>query len=197
MEKRMPKPDPTLLEQYQREMMNMYRRQTSDDENWLDSRFPEPSPIQYRTTAAEVEETADTAEEMTPPEPPIAETPFVGYLRVFVTTADGAQPIADAYVTVTRDDVVYANTVTDGDGYTQVIPLPSVDPALTLTPGIPTPFVTYDIRVNADGFRTVQYDRVPVYGNNYVTQPVLLHPLLFSDDPNAVQDFESGGPVNL
>lgn len=199
MEKKPSRPDPALLEQYRQQMMEMYKHQSAEDDDWLDRRFPEPTSL-FNEQAINTQ--SDASATIEPDEsddtlPPIAETPFIGYLRVFVTTADRAQPIANAYVTVTRDGTVYANTVTDQDGYTQVIPLPSVDPALTLTPGNLTPYSSYDIRVTADGFRTIQYEQVPVYGNNYVTQPVSLHPLLYSDDPDAVQNFVSGGPENL
>lgn len=193
------RPDPAILEQYRRQMLEMYSRQSTEEDNWLDRHFPEPSSI-FSRQAAETEDAIPTAVE--PAEnadvlPPIAGTPFIGYLRVFVTAAEGAQPISNAYVTVTREGTVYANTVTDRDGYTQVIPLPSVDPMLTLTPGNPTPYLAYDVRVHADGFRTVRYDGVPVYGNDYVTQPASLHPLLYNDAPDSVQDFQSGGPENL
>ncbi len=192
-------PDPALLEQYRQQMMEMYRRQQAEETNWLDRDFPEPKSVFDRQTEEVINEISIITD---PPEnteelPPIAETPFVGYLRVFVTAAEGAQPLSGAYVTVTRENTVYANTVTDQDGYTQVIPLPSVDPALTLTPGNPAPYWSYNIRIHADGFRTAQYNNVPVYGNDYVTQPAILQPLLYNDDPQAVQDFVSGGPENL
>lgn len=199
-------PSPALVEQYRRQMMALYGQQPPSqptarpsEENWLDNRFPEPDILRDRENipSQELQEppVPDTAPEPEPP--PIAETPFVGYLRVFVFTGNRAEPLPDVQVTVTRGDTVFANTVTDRDGYTQVIPLPSVNPELTLTPGIVTPYVTYDIVVNADGFRPVRYENVPVYGNNYVTQPVSLLPVVPGQDPEEMQDFVSGGPANL
>lgn len=199
MEKKPSRPDPAILEQYRRQLLEMRNRQTVEENNWLDRRFPEPtSPFNRQAVNAEgnAPETTES-DEHSDPLPPIAETPFIGYLRVFVTTAEGAQPISDAYVTVTRNSTVYANTVTDRDGYTAIIPLPALNPELTLSPENATPYLAYNIRVYAEGFRTVQYDNVPIYGNDYVTQQASLHPLLYNDDPDAVQNFLSGGPENL
>lgn len=192
-------PSPTLVEQYRRQMLALIPQKPPAEENWLDDRFPEPDVTRDREDIPPPEPQAPTTPDTAPePEvPPIAETPFVGYLRVFVFTGDGAEPLPEAQVTVTRQDTIYANTVTDRDGYTQVIPLPSVNPELTLTPGTVSPFVTYTIRVSAAGFRPVRYENVPVYGNNYVTQPVSMLPLLPGADPDEMRDFVSGGPANL
>ena len=191
MEQKATRPDPALLEQYRQQMLAMYSRQVTKEEDWLNQRFPEPISIFDRQAVPSEEELSEPTEQSeNAEEPPLfAETQFVGYLRVFVAAAEGAQPIPDAYV--------YANTVTDQDGYTAVIPLPSLDPALTLTPENTTPYISYDIRAHADGFRTVQYDNVPVYGNDYVTQQAFLHPLSYDDNPDDVQNFLSGGPENL
>ena len=193
-------PSPTQMEEYRRQMLEMSRRAAPPppsaapaEENWLDSRYPEPHFEQDRAALAPISEPEPPPE----PAPPIAESPFVGYLRVFAFTANEAEPIQGARVAVRRGDTLFANTATDRDGYTPVIPLPSVDPALTLQPGGPQPYVTYDIQVTADGFRPVLHENVPVYGNNYVTQPVTLLPLLPGADPNEMQDYISGGPANL
>jgi len=194
-------PSPSQMEEYRRQMLEMSRRAAPPtpvsvpaEDNWLDSRYPEPHFEQDRAAMAPVTEPEPSSED---PAPPIAESPFVGYLRVFAFTANEAEPIQEARVTVRRGDTLFANTATDRDGYTPVIPLPSVDPALTLQPGGPQPYVTYDILVTADGFRSVLHENVPVYGNNYVTQPVTLLPLLPGADPNEMQDYISGGPANL
>ena len=164
---------------------------------------PAPATPQYPTPPA-TEETLEpeppTSQE--PPTPPvIGESPFVGYTRVFVFTGGGAEPLQGARVTVSRQEedteVLYANAETDIDGFTPVIPLPSVNPALTMQPDGPQPFVTYDIGVQADGFRPVRHENVPVYGNNYVTQPVSMVPLLPGEPDSDTQIFQSGGPADL
>ena len=193
-------PDTAAIEAYRRQMMEMYRQSTPSspavaEDNWLDDRYPEPNIKRDK-------------EAITPPEPEPEPTPpsdtatadFVGYLRVFAFTAGGAEPIAGARAIVTRADgdtqTVYANLTTDRDGFTPVIALPTVDPALTLQPGVAQPYVTYAVRVTADGFQSVEHTNIPVYGDNYVTQPVALTPILPGQSTDT-QKFTSGGPTTL
>lgn len=193
-----PTPDSDVMDAYRRQMLEMYRKATPSspaetaEENWLDSRYPLPNIPQDK-------------EAVTVPTP-VAETPppspnFVGYLRVYAFTGGGAEPIANARVIVTRptDDrqTIYANLTTDADGFTPVIALPSVDPALTLQPGTTQPYVTYTIRVTADGFQPAEHRNVPVYGNNYVTQPVAMTPIVIGNTDDSGQVYTSGGPENL
>ena len=194
-------PPAQLMEEYRRQMMAMYQQsavRSAPSEDWLDNRFPEPDIQRDRAAMAEPGTTPiiDTPAD-TPPPPPIAETPFVGYLRVFTFTADQAEPIPGARVIVSRGDTIFANTETDRDGYTPVIPLPSVDPELSLRPGNVQPYVAYTIEAYADGFRAVRHENVPVYGNNYVTQPIALLPLLPDEAQPPMRNFVSGGPTNL
>ncbi len=137
-----------------------------------------------------------------PPAPPtIGESPYIGYMRVYTFTGSTAEPIEGATVTVTRpqgeQDELYATATTNADGFTPVLPLPSVSPALTMRPDIPFPYVAYDIRVSAPGFRPVIYENVPVYGNNYVTQSASLLPLIPGQDANEPLITRSGAPTNL
>ena len=193
-------PSHSLVEEYRRQMLEMSRRAAppppsptaAAEENWLDSRYPEPNIAADKAAIAPAR-----TEEAPPPTPPIAESPFIGYLRIFTFTAEEAEPIEGARVAVTRDGILYGNAATDRDGYTPVIPLPTVNPALTLQPGGPQPYVPYTIQITADGFRPVIHENVPIYGNNYVTQPVALLPLLPGADPEEEQGFISGGPANL
>lgn len=184
---------PDLIEQYRRQMLEMYRPPAPQTENWLDSRFPEPDF--HRDREQLVIATMPTQTEPAPP--PVAETDFVGYLRVYVFTAEEAEPIPDARVTVERDGILYANVATDRDGLTPVLALPSVDPALTLTPGNPTPYVAYTVTITAPGYRGERHENSPVYGNNYVTLPAPLYPLLPGEDPDTITPSISGAPANL
>ena len=236
-----------LIEQYNRELMEVYRQQTPPPKSWLDEEFPLPDIARDRQRLAAAAPTQGTvspppdnipippaAEPMPannenahipefpytdsdlqgevpiPPPPipappaasdkPLAEKRFEGYLRVFVFTGQTAEPLPGARITVSRDtetgSVLYANTVTDRDGLTPIIVLPSVDPAQTMQPGTAKPYISYDIRVNADGYQTAIYKGVPVYGGNSVTQSAGMYPLIpGADDIPLV--FYSGGPSNL
>lgn len=199
-------PDNKTMEAYRRQMMEMYQQAApappavTDEDAWLDSRYPEPD-IQ-RDKAAMALPAPPPQPQPTPPPPPPPEAPaYVGYLRVYAFTGGGAEPIEGARAVVTRSDeeeqTVYANLVTDRDGFTPVVALPSVDPALTLRPGSTQPYVTYAVRVTADGFQPVEHNNIPVYGNNYVTQPVAMTPILPGRDGEQTQEFTSGGPANL
>ena len=194
-------PDNNTIENYRRQMMEMYRQSipspasVADEENWLDSRYPEPHIEQDKATIAPPP--SDPTPQ--PVSPPPAD--FVGYLRVFAFTGGGAEPIAGARVIVTQPTegtpTIFANLTTDRDGFTPVIALPSVDPALTLRPGVAQPYVTYAVHVTADGFQPVEHRNIPVYGDNYVTQPVAMTPILPGKDADTTQEFTSGGPTNL
>lgn len=193
-----PTPDSDVMDAYRRQMLEMYRKATPSspaetaEENWLDSRYPLPNIPQDKEAM-----TVPTPAAETPPPSPA----FVGYLRVYAFTGGGAEPIANARVIVTRptDDrqTIYANLTTNADGFTPVIALPSVDPALTLQPGTTQPYVTYTIRVTADGFQPAEHRNVPVYGNNYVTQPVAMTPIVIGNTDDSGQVYTSGGPENL
>lgn len=243
-----------LIERYNRELMETYRRQTSPPPTtWLDTEFPLPDIIRdkerlaegnptqeisspFRETASQPKsESSSSASQanqipiprfpysdadlhgevpIAPPpafsvSPPAENTapsaaqdkaPYEGYLRVFVYTGQTAEPLSGARVTVSRDledrTQLYANTVTDRDGQTPIIALPSVDPARTLKPGGIKPYISYTIRVNADGFRTAIYEDVPVYGGNSVTQSAGMYPVIPGGD-NTPLIFRSGGPTNL
>ena len=240
-----------LIEEYNRQLMDAYRRQTPQpptpqpkttaeppaiDDRWLDEQFPLPDierdraaiavaavPSQQPQETTPPNETAQTAApstdepqfpytdedlngevpraEDTPAAPNIGPSPFVGYLRVFVFTGQRAEPLQGATVTVTRpqseQDTLYATATTDIDGFTPVLPLPSVNPTLTMRPDIPNPYVPYDIRVSASGFQTTIYENVPIYGNNYVTQSANMLPLIPGQDASVPRIVRSGAPTNL
>ena len=193
-------PDSDRMEIYRRQMMEMYQKaapspaSVTEEDNWLDNRYPEPDIQRDKEAMASLLPS-------TTPTPTPSATDFVGYLRVYAFTGGGAEPIEGARVVVTRLDgneqTIYANLTTDGDGFTSVIALPSVDPALTLRPGTVQPYVTYAVRVTADGFQPVVHNNIPVYGNNYVTLPVAMIPILPGQDADNTQEFTSGGPANL
>lgn len=190
-------PDAARIEHHRQQMMEMYRKAVSsspadtEEEDWLDSRYPEPDIQRDKAVLAQL-----------PPSAQPTDTPtFTGYLRVYAFTGNGAEPITGARAIITRinedDQTVYANLLTDRDGFTPVVALPTVDPALTLQPGASQPYVTYSVRVTADGFQAVEHRNIPIYGNNYVTQPVAMLPILPGQDTSDTQEFTSGGPTNL
>ncbi len=192
------------------------------DDAWLEENFPLPDIPRDRAMMTAAQPTpakpaipdepqfpytdgdlaGDVPRDNPQPAPPaIGESPYIGYMRVFVFTGRTAEPIEGATVSVTRPQgeqtELYATATTNADGFTPVLPLPSVSPALTMRPDIPTPYVAYDIRVSAPDFRPVIFENVPVYGNNYVTQSAGLLPLIPGQDANDPVIIRSGAPENL
>lgn len=205
-----PAKDPStqeLIERYQRELMAVYRQHTPTPS--FDEQFPTPDLQRDLAVAADMTQPPVGETPSTEPLPPVEGTPpaeeappHVGYLQVFAFAGREAQPIEGARVIVTRPtgstELLYANTETDRSGLTPVIPLPSVDPALTLDPtNTVKPYVTYNIQVSALGYTPVLYENVPVYGGNGVTQPAALTPLVAGDNGDVRRVYRSDGPVNL
>ncbi len=213
-----------LIEEYNRQLMSTYHQQpkpspNENDRRWLDEQYPLPDIERDRAALVMATPTpppSDTPQfpytdddlngevprdEEAPAPPAIGPSPYVGYLRVFVFTGQSAEPLQGATVSITREqgeeNALYASATTDIDGFTPVLPLPSVNPALTMRPDIPTPYIAYDIRVDAAGFQPVIYENVPVYGNNYVTQSASMLPLIPGQDPNTPRIYRSGAPTNL
>ncbi len=212
-----------LIEQYNRELMALYRQQTPapatpEPDSRFEEHYPLPdverdrqailtSPPQpsddtpafpyndegLNEEAPRPEDAPSPSEEGTPP--------HIGYLQVFAFTGNEAEPLPGARVIVTRPsdttELLYANTITDRSGLSPVIPLPSVDPALTLEPGNTEPYIAYNIQVSALGFSPVLFESVPVYGGNGVTQPAALVPLIPGDNGNIPRVFRSRGPADL
>ncbi len=121
------------------------------------------------------------AENNTAPAPTPKE--FTAPLSVRVTAAGGAVPIAGARVTVSaQNGAVLQTRLTDQSGLTEVMLLPAVDPALTLTPSPSFTPILYDIAVAAPGYYRVRTVGVPLYGGIPTQLPIALIPLAEFDD---------------
>lgn len=142
----------------------------------------------------------------TPPMPPIVEPPVVkpplppqfppvpspvpekedgdtdtGKLVVQVTSAREAFPIYGAHVAVYRmvqgNNVLHRLAQTDINGETEEIPLPAPPMSLSEEPGHPHPFANYNIRVDQEGYYTVENRDAPVFGGTTSVQPVEMIPI--------------------
>lgn len=152
-------------------------------------------PIQQNSFPQAVPE-APSAEEFVPSEE-LSLPMSTGYLQVFLSSAREATPIPDAIVTVTRvnggGEELYAHTTTDRDGLTEVIALPAVDSALTMEPGIPSPYTSYNIQAAAPGYFRVLNVNAPIYGGNTAVQPVQMIPIPeFELSPQDLVFFQTG-----
>ena len=130
-----------------------------------------------------------------------------GYLIVHVTTARGAIPLEGAEVLVrdyspefaeNRGDV-RLSLISDRDGNTARVSLPTPPVGQSLSPGTVQPFSIYNLEVRLDGYRSQIYYALPIFAGITAVQPVDMIPLSEdgSDapfDPREDRFYESAPP---
>ncbi len=119
-----------------------------------------------------------------------------GGIKVYAYTARQGLPVADANVTISRTfdegEVLHIFTKTNISGETDVFFLPAPPKELSQTEGNKHPYSTYNIRVDAKGFYTVENKNVPVFGGENSVQPVEMIPI--PENENSIKEkivFES------
>lgn len=104
-----------------------------------------------------------------------------GYLLVRVSVANAAAPIQGAHVLISFDEPsgerLVKSVVTDVNGETTTIALPTVAIDESLEPGIRNPYASYSIRVSSDGYFTIDSVNVPIFDKQTAIQPVEMVPL--------------------
>lgn len=111
-----------------------------------------------------------------------------GTLRIRATSASGAVPISGAIVRITGGEEangeVVKSLVTDNDGITPKVSLPTPKRSYSLTPEqTESPFALYDVEVSADGYYTKKIIGVTVFSATNAILPVNMIPI--SDMPEA------------
>lgn len=103
-----------------------------------------------------------------------------GYLKLRVTTQQGAIPISGANISVylTLNDVRHLLVTDHSDlsGTTQAIPLPAPDRQLTLDPRNPRPYANYSLVLTHPGYQDVEILDIPVFDDVTSVQPVDMVP---------------------
>ncbi|MCL2376640.1 MAG: hypothetical protein FWC76_04505 [Defluviitaleaceae bacterium] len=105
-----------------------------------------------------------------------------GTLRFEIRTANGDLPVAGAEIRVTDTSgaALYQKTSDEG-GLADGITLNAPDSALTQDPAYTGPvFGTYNVQINAPGFRPLNIDGVQIFDKVNSVLPVVLHPLTTS-----------------
>ena len=104
-----------------------------------------------------------------------------GYLIVRVSAANAAAPVSGANVLVSFDESggerLVKSTVTDVNGETKKLALPTVAAGESLEPGVKNPYASYSIRVSSDGYFTIDSINVPIFDKQTAVQPVEMVPL--------------------
>lgn len=103
----------------------------------------------------------------------------IGYLQIQVRTAQDAIPLEGVPVQVLDDEsnIIYRLT-TDESGETKTVTLQTLDRSLSLDPNYTgTPYFSYGVTVDAEGFQPVSVTGIPIYDSEKATLPVTLTPL--------------------
>lgn len=170
---------------------------------------PAPGPPLDSAEAGNREQLLEEAEEAPYEELPEPEyelpeeerTGDIGYLHITAYAGRTAQPVMNAYVTVSRPEPdgstrLYWLALTDRDGNTPPLPLPTISRNSSLHPGVSEPYLSYNVQVDATGYYTVRNLNVPIYGGISANQPVEMIPLP-EQTPNGELVFPESGPQDL
>ena len=107
-------------------------------------------------------------------------TDSLGYLIVRVSTALGAIPLENATVHIRggspADSGVIYSLLSDRDGLTPRVSLPTPPKERSDSPGSPTPFSAYNVEVIKEGYIPVSFQNIPVYPDIVSVQPAVLIP---------------------
>lgn len=140
------------------------------------------------------------SERISPPEgdrtdPPVpeknAEDTGVGYLTVWAVTAQGAMPVPDAEVILSRivggENTLQGFGLTDSSGRTRTFALPTLSAGQSQSPSASAPYTAYDLLVRAEGFSVARYLGIPVFDGIASVQKAVLVP--DAGGETAVQEF--------
>ncbi len=103
----------------------------------------------------------------------------IGFLTMQARTAHDAVPLRNVLVTVLDDEQnrVYEMR-TDENGETESVPLETIDRRFSQNPSfLGTPFVSYNVQAQAEGFNSVYVSNIPVYDGETAVLPLILVPM--------------------
>ncbi|MFZ2537463.1 MAG: hypothetical protein WAX04_00990 [Oscillospiraceae bacterium] len=127
--------------------------------------------------------------------------PETGYLKVKTFTARRAFPVKNAVVEVSKNfpsgRYLISQLVTNQDGITDVIELPTPSKQLSEVPGTPNPFTTVDIKIKHKEFVEMNFFDVPVFQGITSIQKADLLPLAAAPDGTSSVDIAQTEPSDL
>ncbi len=121
----------------------------------------------------------------------------IGYLTMQARTAHDAVPLQGVRITVLDDEQnrVY-ELRTDENGETRRVPLETVDKRFSLNPDFTgTPFVTYNVLAQAEGFNSVYVSDIPVYDGESAVLPIMLVPMQGQQGREVQTQIPVGAPL--
>lgn len=114
-----------------------------------------------------------------------------GFLKVQVYSAQGAFPLKDARVVISKEfdnqQKIFYEMVTDESGITEPVSLPAPDASHSFVVDGMRPYENYNIEVSKDGFQTSLREGLPIFPGVVSLQPIQLRPLLASEQNNDVK----------
>lgn len=122
-----------------------------------------------------------------------------GTLRIRASSASGAIPIMGAIVRITGGEegnrFVAKSLITDNDGVTAKVKLPTPKRSYSLTPNEPeSPYALYDVTVTADGYYTKRIVGVAIFSGIDAILPVNMIPI--SDIKNSYPEGNLNTKIN-
>ena len=121
----------------------------------------------------------------------------IGYLTMQARTAHDALPLQGVRITVLDDEGnrVY-ELVTDENGETRRVALETVDKRFSLNPDFTgTPFVSYNVLAQAEGFDSLYVSAIPVYDGQEAVLPLMLAPMQGQMRSPIQSEIEVGAPA--
>ena len=121
----------------------------------------------------------------------------IGYLTMQARTAHDAVPLQGVRITVLDDEQnrVYELS-TDENGETGRVPLETVDKRFSLNPEFTgTPFVSYNVLAQAEGFNSVYVSNIPVYDGESAVLPLMLVPMQGQQGRDVQMQIPVGAPA--
>ncbi len=120
----------------------------------------------------------------------------IGYLQVQMRTAQEAVPVEGARILIQNGEgAVLYNLITDENGETQAVPLETLDRSYSQNPDYTgTPYYSYDVTADAEGFETVSVTKIPIYDGETAVLPVILTPLQEKQTRRGTEEYVVGGP---
>lgn len=128
-----------------------------------------------------------------------SDTPSSGYLTVRVSTARGAIPLSGAVVNIRGGDedssTVLYSLISDDDGRTERVSLPTPPPENSETPGGAAAYATYNVDVFKEGYIPLYFHNVPIFPSVISVQPAVMIPANSAASDNESNGVESPAPA--
>ncbi len=177
-----------LIERYNREMMEQYAQAVSNEPVVQEQPQDEEPPMNTEI----IEETPTNSEN---------DRTDVGQLQVRVSTENQAVPIPGAVITITDqrngNNNLIRTLISDDNGLTPFIDLPTVDRRFTLSPDNPNPYAVYTVDVSATGYFPKRFLNLPIYGGVAAIQSVSMIPLPENGSDDTILTYPESGPFDL